>query len=322
MSSGLRLTLLGVMALLVALMWGMAFVSQRFERVASGVAALDEREFDALALVTVGTGGTFENPWRLGPSIAVARGTGIWLVDAGRGVAEALRAAEIPAHQPRVVLLTSLLPENTVGLDDLWLDGWLGPREAPLRVFGPAGTGSLVQGLLAAHARGRALQQGEWALPDAGGRIEVTELAGGEALALEGARVRVASLEGGPFPALAYRFEAGERSVAVATLGFDPDAIARLAQDADLLAVGAVYGASLEAAADAQVDRLDVLQREARHHLRLEDAGALARRAGVGKLVLVRLRPPPVFDFQYERLVGAGFRGPVVVASDGDVITP
>ena len=36
--------------------------------------------------------------------------------------------------------LSSLLPENTVGLDDLLLTGWLDGREAPLRVVGPAGT--------------------------------------------------------------------------------------------------------------------------------------------------------------------------------------
>ena len=31
----------------------------------------------------------------------------------------------IPVHQPNTVLLTSLMPENTVGLDDLVLTGWI-----------------------------------------------------------------------------------------------------------------------------------------------------------------------------------------------------
>ena len=46
-------------------------------------------------LVTVGTGGAYENPNRLGPSIAAALGGEVVLVDAGRSVAEGLRAARL-----------------------------------------------------------------------------------------------------------------------------------------------------------------------------------------------------------------------------------
>ena len=55
-----------------------------------------------------------------------------------------LRAAEIPLAQPSAVCLTSLTPENTVGLDDRLLTGWLAGRSQPLRVGGPPGTAALV----------------------------------------------------------------------------------------------------------------------------------------------------------------------------------
>ena len=94
----------GVMAGLVVMMWVMTWASKRFERVASGIAPLESRQFETLTLVTLGTGGTFENPLRSGPSVAVGYGSEVVLVDVGRGVAESLRAAEIPVHQPvRVV---------------------------------------------------------------------------------------------------------------------------------------------------------------------------------------------------------------------------
>jgi hypothetical protein len=39
-------------------------------------------------------------------------------------------------------------------------------------------------------------------------------------------------------------------------------------------------------------------------------------------VVLTRLRPPPAFHFQYERLVRETFRGPVEVAEDGEEFKP
>ena len=140
-----RVILLMALALIVGVTWVFAVVSKRFERVLSGVADLQPRSFEALTVITVGTGGTFENQWRLGPSTAVAKGDEVLLVDAGRGIAGALRAAEIPVHQPDTVLLTSLMPENTVGLDDLVLTGWIALRTEPLRVMGPPGTGAVLE---------------------------------------------------------------------------------------------------------------------------------------------------------------------------------
>jgi ribonuclease BN (tRNA processing enzyme) len=322
LSSSLRAVVLGVMAALVVGMWVLTFVSKRFERVAAGVAALELRAFDHFTVIALGSGGAFENPARLGPAVGIAVGRTVVLVDAGRGVAEALRAAEVPAHQPSAVLLTSLLPENSVGLDDLWLTGWLGPREAPLRVYGPPGTRALVEGLRAAHEAGRGAQAEAWALAPEGATLEVYELEDGETLEIDALRVRVAALSGGLLPTLAYRIEAEGRSAVISSAGVDPERVVTLAQDADVLVAGAVYGASLEAAAEAGIERLDVLQREAAQHFRLEDLGALASRARVRTLLLVRLRPPPVFDFQYTRLVGETFRGRVVVARDGELVTP
>ena len=81
----------------------------------------------------LGTGGGYENPDRRGPALALGLGADVVLVDAGRGVAEGLRAAQIPVAQPRLVVLTSLLPENTVGLDDLLQTA---PGEAKVKTVG------------------------------------------------------------------------------------------------------------------------------------------------------------------------------------------
>ena len=85
----------------------------------------------------------------------------------------------------------------------------------------------------------------------------------------------------------------------------------------------AVYGAALERASEVGLDGTGALLREAEGHPRLEALGALATRAGVHSVVLVRLRPPPPFASQYEAIVeDGGFHGRVHVPGDGDRLTP
>ena len=64
------------------------------------------------------------------------------------------------------------------------------------------------------------------------------------------------------------------------------------------------------------------LRREAVEHTEIDEVGALAQAAGVETLVLVRLRPPPVYDLQITSVVDDEFAGRIVIASDGDEITP
>jgi ribonuclease BN (tRNA processing enzyme) len=318
-----RAVLLLVLALIVGITWVFAIVSKRFEKVLSGVAELEPRSFESLTVITVGTGGTFENQWRLGPSTAVAKGDEVLLVDAGRGIAAALRAAEIPVHQPNTVLLTSLIPENTMGLDDLILTGWIAARTEPLRVMGPPGTRAALEALLRAHRSGIEAMATEWGTHRENAEVQVVELEDGAEFQVAELAVRVAALPGGSFPALAYRIEVDGRSVVLASVGFAPESLVAFASGADLLVHEAVYGASLEAALEGlEADRADVLRQEAEIHPRLETIGELAREMGIETLVLTRLRPPPVYDFQYESIVREDFDGRVVIADDGDEITP
>lgn len=323
MSTNARVALLGFLVAVVAAMWAFAFLSKHFEKVAAGVAALPPAEFERLTLLALGTGGTFENHWRRGPALAVGLGNDVVLVDAGRGVAEALRAAAVPMEQPRVLLLSSLAAENVLGLDDLWLTGWLRGREAPLVVWGPPGTQALVDGLARALAAQADAQAAAFSLAPAGRAIEVHEVAAETRLSAGSLAVRGEPLAGGPLPALAWRVGGGGFEVAVTLGSGDARALVAAAEGADFWVTEAVYGASLERAREARAEGIDALLREAAAHPKLEDLGALAAEARARSVVLVRLRPPPPFASQYEDVLEeGGFRGRVHVPADGDRLTP
>lgn len=303
--------------------WVMTCAASRADRVMAGVAPLDPRGFPELTLVTVGTGGAYENPNRLGPSVAVGLGERVALVDAGRGVAEALRGARIPLAQPDTVYLTSLLPENTLGLDDLLLTSWLRGREEPLRVVGPPGTARLLERLADSHAVGTRARVAAMGLPEAGARFEAVEAGEGWSETRNELTVRAGALPGGPLPALAWRFESSGRAAVVAPTGWAPDALVEFTRGAQLLVHEAAFIPDADLAREIGLDVDPArLEREARLHTSLESVGGLAARAGVETLVLVRLRPPPVYDFQITHLVDDDFDGRIVIPDDGDEIKP
>jgi ribonuclease Z len=313
--------LLGILAIGVA-SWMLTCAAWRFDQVAAGVRPLEPRRFERLTLITLGTGGAWENHQRRGPSTAVALGYRMLLVDAGRGVAESLRAAEIPVFQPEAVLLTNLLPANTLGLDDLLVTAWLRGGHEPLRLLGPPGSEALARAIEAAVAPGAEALGRALGLPGSP-RFEVRELADGEGGEFDGLAFRAGALPEGPTPALAYRFEWRGRAAVVSGTGWAPDALADFARGAQLLVHdGAMVPTPEQAQAAGLEEDPEQLRREAAIHTSLAQAAGIARRAGAETLVLVRLRPPPVYDLQITTLIGDGFDGRIAVADDGDEFTP
>ena len=319
-----KLLFLGLILGILILAWVGAGVLWRAAELAEIVAPLDKRTAVELEVITVGTGNEYENPERMGPSTAIVHGETVVLVDAGRGVAEALRSAKIPVDQPALVVLTNLLPLNTLGLDDLLFTGWLSSRAAPLRVVGPEGTRALVEALEAAHAQGRDALGGALALPADGGRLEVEEVGDGYAETLGALRIEARALPDGPLPTLAWRFTEGEHRVVVSGSGWGRDTLATFAANADVLVHEAAYLPTPEelAGTGAEVPHPERLALEAKLHTSILDVGDLAREAQAERLVLVRLRPPPFFELQVRSLVANDYEGEIVVPKDGEVVYP
>ena len=323
MNLAARVLALALAAVVIGVGWVATCVVWRAAEIGELVAPLENRSFPRLTLVAVGTGGAYENPERLGPSIGIGWQDSIVLVDVGRAVAEALRLAKIPLHQPARIFLTSLMPENTLGLDDLIFTGWRVSRKASLQVIGPVGTRDFVEDLLSAYESGGDALGTSLGLPAAGREVEVEEAEDGWSGEWNGLVATARSLPGGPTAALAWRFEAAGKSIVVGGTGWGTPELVEFAHASDLLVHEAVYVPPPEdiekAGVIADPERL---RREAALHTSILEVGNLAQQAGVGTLVLTRMRPPPFYDIQVTGFVREDFGGTIVIPEDGDEILP
>ena len=91
--------------------------------------------------------------------------------------------------------------------------------------------------------------------------------------------------------------------------------LAAEASAADLLTHEAVFVPTGDLAQQLGLEEEEAerLRREEALHTSIDDVGAIAERARVGTLVLVRLRPPPVYSFQLTSLVNDRFGGRIVI---------
>ena len=127
-----------------------------------GARAADAQSLPAPAtktrVVLLGTGTPPADPDRSGPATAIVVNDTPYLVDFGAGVVRRAKAAVaergITALEPanlRVVFLTHLHSDHTVGYPDLILTPWVLGRKVPLEVFGPPGIKEMTAHIQAAY---------------------------------------------------------------------------------------------------------------------------------------------------------------------------
>ncbi|MEW6489730.1 MAG: MBL fold metallo-hydrolase [Thermodesulfobacteriota bacterium] len=246
----------------------------------------------ALEVTTVGTGTCVPRLDRGGPCVLVRAPGACLAVDLGLGSLHGLLRSGVAHRDLDGVFLSHLHPDHVAELASLLFASNYDdePRCRPLILAGGPGLGDFLGGLSGAF--GTWLQPREYDL-------DLREVAPGGEAALGELRCRAGAVRHLP-SSLAWRFERGGRSAVVSgDTGPSPE-LEDFARGADLLVLEASLPPSAEMAA----------------HLTARQAGELARRAGVGRLVLTHFYPaaeavdPAVFAAE-------AFGRAVVVATDG-----
>ncbi|HXE90145.1 MAG TPA: MBL fold metallo-hydrolase [Terriglobales bacterium] len=265
-----------------------------------------------MQVITLGTGFPRPSNERAGPATAVVVKDKVFLVDAGRGVVMRLAATEFPLKSVRAVFLTHLHSDHTSGLPDLFTSTWIFGRRTPLELYGPKGTKQVADALLKffeedIHIR-RDLTEMQ---PAEGAKIRTHIVREGVVYRDEDVRVTAFAVDHRPVEhAYGYRFDSAGKSIVISGDTRYSSNLVRFARGADVL----VHEVALPEWFD-DVDPPQVAARLKAYHTPPEEAGRVAREAGVKMLVLTHLVPADEEDKIRQR-AAKEFSGRVEIASD------
>lgn len=173
-------------------------------------------------VVLLGTGTPNADPLRHGSAVAIVVKDQAYLVDCGPGIVRrAAAAAEkgIPALAPPQLtraFLTHHHSDHTVGYPDLIFTPWVLGRNEPLVVYGPPGTQTMTDHLLAAYAEDlRERREGLEPSNDQGHRVFVHEYSAGPIYTDAQVRVEAFRVQHGSWPAFGFKFFTPDRTIVI-----------------------------------------------------------------------------------------------------------
>lgn len=174
---------------------------------------------------------------RFGPSILVEAGNEKLLFDCGRGAAQRLNQLKVPFSEVTALFLTHLHSDHTVGIPDLWLTGWIRGREAPLRVWGPAGTKNMMTHLAQAYEFDIHIRRDvDEKFPGAAVEVAAKDIGEGIVYESKGVKVTAFTVDHGVVkPALGYRVDFDGHSVVLSGDTRYSENLVRFSQGADVL---------------------------------------------------------------------------------------
>jgi ribonuclease Z len=267
-----------------------------------------------IEITLLGTGSPLVDPDRAGPATLVRAGGATFLFDCGRGALMRAAAAGAAANQVTALVLTHLHSDHITDLNDVITSRWVTSfAPAPLRVVGPPGTKSVVDGLLASLAPDISYRLAHHDDLDWNPAVEVAEHVDGEVFAEGGVRIVAAPTDHRPVhPSVGYRVEHDGVAVVIAGDTVPCSGLDTLCDGADAL-VHTVIREDLVRA--IPVPRLqDILD----YHSSVEQAAQTATRGGVGTLVLTHYVPPmqPGTEDEWRSLAAQHFSGRIELGDD------
>jgi len=262
-------------------------------------------------------------------------GKHLFIIDSGPGSTLNLELMRVPLDNIQAVLLTHVHSDHIGGLGELMLKAWTGgARTEPLKIIGPEGVDSVVQGFNQAYsvdAGFRFAHHGPTVanLEGAGGTpetIEVLDETKGTVVFQTGdLKVTAFLVDHRPVkPAFGYRFDYKGRSVVISGDTLPSESLRRQAEGVDLLLHEALQPEMLRIISQASITRSKVIAKVTTdiltYHTFPEEAARIARDANVRHLVLFHIIPPTPMAFFNSAFLGNSrdyYDGPITVGVDG-----
>ena len=274
-------------------------------------------------MILLGTGGgPRPRRTRSAPAQVVVVDGSAYVVDCGDGVARQLVLAGVPLSSLRHVFVTHQHSDHNADYGNLLLLAWTAGLRTRVDTWGPPPLAKMTELFFEMNEYDIATRTADEARVPLKPLVEVHEVSeGGQLFEDANVRVTAAVVDHPPVvPSFAYRIDAPDRSIVVSGDTRVSDNLIALARGADVLVQEVYYD-------EAAVDRLVAgVANAARlkesvmsHHTSAQDAGRVARDAGVKTLVLSHFVPAEdetLTDEMWVRAARTHFDGEVVLGKD------
>ena len=248
-----------------------------------------------------------------------------YVLDCGLGITNQFARTGIPFANVRSIFITHHHPDHNIEYGPFLLIGWVQGMTNSLRAFGPPPLKQMTDDFVRAYKATVDFWVADLKVKPLV-PPEVKEISvPGAVMQDENVKITAAVVQHPPVqPALAYRFDFRDRSIAFSGDTAPIESVARLAKGADILVHEALYLPALEAyirdriAKGLPIHFDDYMAHMRIDHSPVEEVGRIAQEADVRTLVLSHLTPgiDGIPDEKWRDLAAKQFKGQIVVARD------
>lgn len=273
-------------------------------------------------LILLGTGGG-PRPRKANsaPAQVIVSNDAAYVIDCGDGVARQLVTAGVRLSQLRHIFLTHQHSDHNADYGNLILLAWTAGLKTQVDCWGPPPLQEMTRHFMEMNAydiRTRIEDEGRVPLQPL---VHVHELVkGGTIFEDQNVRVRATLVDHPPVvPAFGYRFDAPDRSIVISGDTRPSENLIELARGADVLVHEALYPPGVDRLVAGVPNASSLKQSILSHHTTAEDAGRVAKAAGVKTLVLSHFVPPDdpaITDQMWIDAARTHFAGRIVVGKD------
>jgi ribonuclease BN (tRNA processing enzyme) len=248
-----------------------------------------------------------------------------YVLDCGLGVTDRLAQTGIPFSALKSIFITHHHADHNIEYGPLLIIGWIQGLRLDVRAYGPPPLRQMTEDFLRAYKTTVDFWAEDLKMKPLAA-VEVQEVAAaGAVMQDDNVKVTAAIVQHPPVkPALAYRFDFKDRSIAFSGDTAPSEAVAQLAKGADVLVHETMYVPALEKYIREQIAKGRPVKYEPymahmhADHTPAEDVGRIAQEAGVKTLVLSHLTPAidSISDDTWRAPVAKSFKGEIIVAKD------
>ena len=255
------------------------------------------------------------------PAQVIVVNDAAYVVDCGDGVARQLVLAGVPLPQLRHIFLTHHHSDHNADYGNLILLAWTSGLKTRVDSWGPPPLQQMTRHFMEMNAYDIQTRIKDEARIPLQPLVHVHELVkGGLVFEDPDVRVRATLVDHPPVvPAFGYRFDTPDRSIVISGDTRPSENLIELARDADVLVHDALFPAAIDRLVAGVPNAPRLKQSILSHHTSAEDAGRVARAAGVKTLVLSHLVPaedPQITDQMWIDAARVHFAGRIIVGKD------